>query len=70
MPSIRRRLALLSTVLSLMLAVAGCGGGDDSVEPGERGDSPSAVGEPGNEESETGGGAAPPEGSEDGSDEN
>lgn len=65
----RRRLATLAAALTMMLGVAACGD-EENVEPGERGDSPSAVGEPGNDESETGGGGAPAEGVEDGSDEN
>ncbi len=66
----RERLSILLATGLLMAGVAGGCGDDASVEPGERGDSPSAVGEPGEEESATGGGPAPAEGVDDGSDEN
>ena len=66
----RHRLAALTAALTMMLGVAGCSSDDDSDGPGQRGDNSSAVGEPGNEESETGGGGAPAEGVDDGSDEN
>jgi len=68
--TLKRRSAILFTALTLMLGVAACGDDDDSVEPGNRGDSPSAVGEPGSDASETGGGGTPAEGVEDQSDEN
>ncbi len=64
----KRRTAAALSALLLMLGAAGCG--DDEVEPGERGESPSAVGEPGNEESESGGGGTPAEGTDDQNDEN
>jgi hypothetical protein len=67
--TLQRRAATLMTALALMLGVAACGE-DDSVEPGERGDNPSAVGEPGSDASETGGGGTPAEGVDDQSDEN
>ena len=67
--TLKRRAATLITALTLMLGVAACGD-DESVEPGERGDSPSAVGEPGSDASETGGGGTPAEGVDDQSDEN
>jgi hypothetical protein len=66
----RERLSILLATGLLMAGVAGGCGDDASVEPGERGDSPSAVGEPGNEESETGGGGTPAEGVDDQNDEN
>ncbi len=65
----RERLSVLLATGLLFAGVAGCGD-DASVEPGERGESPSAVGEPGNEESETGGGGTPAEGVDDQNDEN
>ena len=66
----RRRLLTLLSALTLMLGVAGCGDEAGSAAPGDRGESPSAVGEPGEDASETGGGGTPPEGVDDGSDEN
>ena len=65
----KQRLATLTTTLLLMLGVAACGD-DATVEPGNRGDSPSAVGEPGSDASETGGGGTPAEGVDDQNDEN
>ncbi len=66
----RRRFATLLTALTLMLGVAACGDEGGSAEPGDRGESPSAVGEPGEDASETGGGGTPAEGVDDQSDEN
>ena len=66
--TLKRRSATLFTALALMLGVAACG--DDDADPGSRGESPSAVGEPGSDASETGGGGTPAEGVDDGSDEN
>jgi len=66
----RERISVVLAIGGLMAGVAGGCGDDASVEPGERGDTPSAVGEPGNEESETGGGGAPAEGVDDQNDEN
>ena len=59
----KRRFAALLAALTMMLGVAACG--DDPVDPGDRGESPSAVGEPGTDESETGGGGTPAEGVDD-----
>ncbi len=66
----RERICVLLASGLLIAGVAGGCGDDASVEPGKRGDSPSAVGEPGEDASETGGGGTPAEGVEDGSDEN
>jgi len=68
--TLERRLGTLLAALTLMLGVAACGDDDDSVEPGQRGDNPSAVGEPGSDASETGGGGTPAEGVDDQSDAN
>jgi hypothetical protein len=65
-----RRLTTLLAALTLMLGVAACGDEAGSAAPGDRGESPSAVGEPGEDASETGGGGAPAEGVEDQNDEN
>ena len=62
--TLKRRTAAVAAALLIMLGVAACGD-DDTVEPGNRGDNPSAVGEPGSDESETGGGGTPAEGTED-----
>ncbi len=68
--TLERRLATLLTALTLMLGVAACGDEAGSAQPGDRGESPSAVGEPGEDASETGGGGTPAEGVEDQNDEN
>ncbi len=65
-----RRLTTLLAALTLMLGVAACGDEAGSAAPGDRGESPSAVGEPGEDASETGGGGTPAEGVEDQNDEN
>ena len=64
----RRRLAILLSLLAAAAGIAACGAGDDG--PANRGETPSAVGEPGEDASETGGGGAPAEGVEDGNAEN
>ena len=64
----RRRLATLLVTLVAMGGVAACG--DDEVAPNDRGESPSAVGEPGEDASETGGGGTPAEGVDDRNEEN
>ena len=64
-----RLLLFLGLLSTAALGVAACGD-DDSVEPGQRGDNPSAVGEPGSDASETGGGGTPAEGVDDQSDAN
>ena len=68
--TLERRLATLLTALTLMPGVAACGDEAGSAQPGDRGESPSAVGEPGEDASETGGGGTPAEGVEDQNDEN
>ena len=62
--TLKRRGATFLTALTLMLGVAACGDDEESVQPGQRGDNPSAVGEPGSDASETGGGGAPAEGTD------
>ena len=70
MTAVEHRLAALLTAVVLAFSVAACGDEAGSAKPGDRGESPSAVGEPGSDASETGGGGTPPEGVDDGSDEN
>ena len=65
----RRRLSTLLVTLVAMGGIAACGE-DDDVAPNDRGESPSAVGEPGEDASETGGGGTPAEGVEDQNEEN